>query len=86
MIYKLMDHIHYEGDEETPIIVDITNGKFFELNAISHNIIKLINQGSEVESIAEHISLKYSVDYKRVLNDVEKFIAQLVEMKILESI
>lgn len=82
---KLSDNIYCEGDDKSQIIVDVSRGKFFELNTISYDIVNLIIQNKTEKEMANFISSKYTVEAEVALHDIKVFIQQLIEMGILES-
>ena len=81
---KLTNSIYYEGNEECAIIVDTSQGKFFELNVISHEIVQLIKQNKTEEKIIEYIVSKYNVEIERASIDVKMFIQKLIDLGIVE--
>ena len=57
--------------------------KFIELNETASFIWDKVQQGLNVTDIAKELSLKYSVDYDKALNDTQKFIDILMKEEIV---
>ena len=70
--------------DEHLIILDVESGEFISTDGTGRTIMELLMQNKDKEEIVAEIESCYDVDEKfDVRNDVEKFIVQLIENKIL---
>jgi hypothetical protein len=59
------------------ILLDVSRGRFFRLNALASRIIDALQQGKTVTEVVNQVSHESSVDTEIVRLDVEEFIHQL---------
>ena len=55
-----------------------------KLNKTGFEIWNLIDNGLNKEQIIEHFVKKYSIDYNKATNDVNKIVQQMIEAKVVK--
>ena len=66
------------------VIMQIDKGYFFTLNETSEAIWNNIDGASDIDGIVDAVSLTFDVSPDECANDVEAFISELVEHKLIE--
>ena len=78
------DRIVIREIDEYLIILDVESGEFISTDGTGRTIMELLMQNKNNEEIAAEIQSKYDVDeIFDVKSDIEKFITQLIEKKIV---
>ncbi len=78
------DRIVIREIDEHLIILDVESGEFISTDGTGRTIMELLMQNKNNEEIVAEIQSKYDVDEMfDVKSDIEKFITQLIEKKIV---
>ncbi|MBO8164929.1 MAG: PqqD family protein [Brevibacillus sp.] len=60
------------------------NNEVYQLDEVGEQVWDLLDGKTSIEQIADHIARKYQVDSNMVLNDIQKFIQELVDKNLVE--
>ena len=69
------------GDEA--VLLDPGSGKYFALNAVAVRIVELALDGSTVGAMVDRLHEEFEVDRSTLRRDIESFVADLAQRKIL---
>lgn len=75
VMYRKIDNEYYVLEPET--------NTFLNFNEVGNFIFEKIIAGMERGQIVEEITENYSVDQKTAWSDVEEFLQELIELKII---
>ncbi len=63
--------------DENDIAFHPSTGNSYQLNEVAKEIIKMLNEGKEKDTIIEEIAREYNKDQKEIFIDVNDFLAKL---------
>jgi hypothetical protein len=67
------------------ILLDIAQGRVFELNPVAARIISLMAEAHSTAEIVERISHEFDTTHERVSDDLKAFIEILLDNKLVED-
>jgi hypothetical protein len=73
-------HVQDDG----AIVLDIRQGKMFNLNLVGSRILELLETGTTQSAIVDEISQKFEVSRDIAQSDVQEFIESLKQHHLLE--
>lgn len=71
-------------DDSTVMIYNPDNGDMYEMNSVSLEIIKMLQNNISGEQILNTLANDYNADVNLIAEDVQPFIDRLLEMKLLQ--
>lgn len=78
------DLITRKIDEETTMIYNPENGDMYELNSVSAEIIKLLQENKTGDQIIDYLANEYNVEIDLIIEDTKPLIGRLIEMNLLK--
>ncbi len=63
--------------DENDIAFHPSTGNSYQLNEVAKEIIKMLNEGKEKDTIIEEIAREYNKDKKEIFIDVSDFLTKL---------
>jgi len=70
---------------ETGFLYLPSSGETFTSNEIGKNIIRLLQKGEDKKNIVEQVTNEYDVDKNTFEKDLDDFISQLHQFKLIEE-
>jgi hypothetical protein len=83
-MYKVAESIRSTHSQDGAVLLDIRQGRMFNLNPVGSQILELLKAGSDEPSIVEKITQKFAVSRRVAEDDVREFIESLKHHNILE--
>ncbi|MAT56829.1 MAG: PqqD family protein [Melioribacteraceae bacterium] len=80
--YKVFDNL---AVSESGFLFSPSTGESFTLNPIANQILHLLKQGETINQIKEKILSEYDIDESSLEKDLDDFINQLINYKIVEE-
>ncbi len=72
--------VAWEVVDGEAVIVDVTTGDYFSLNAVGTDVWTSLHRGADVPSIVAATVTRYGVDRATVARDVEDLIGELEDI------
>lgn len=83
---KLRDNIAWMVDEKESLLVNHQSNHGLVLDGTGNKIIRLVSQGFSRNEIIESMIQKYTKsDFKTITDDIEHFLAQLIDNGFIEE-
>ncbi|MFH1592147.1 MAG: PqqD family protein [Candidatus Woesearchaeota archaeon] len=73
-----------EDEEEKFLVFDFSNAVLYVLNNVAGRITELSNGERDLKTILEILKNEYDVPENVLISDIEKFLNELVEKKLVE--
>ena len=70
------------GDEA--IALNLDNEMYYKLNAVAYDSWRVLIEGKSIEETCQVLQATYDVPSDVLLRDIESFIKQLYELKLIE--
>jgi hypothetical protein len=80
---EISQSLRSSHNSEGAVLLDIAGGKMYGLNPVASRILALLAQGLGEDQIKSEISRAFSVDIEVVGSDVDEFLAQLAEHRLI---
>jgi hypothetical protein len=79
----VLPYVRSFSDRDGAVIFDIRNGKYYSFNGVAGQIWSALQSGRTLEEIADEISTEFSVPRDRVEGDIQRFIGQAREKRLV---
>lgn len=83
-VYRRADKVAWRRLEDEVILMDLSGQKLQGLNEVAGRIWELLDGKRTTAEIAEQITQEFKADLKQAEKDIEEFISQLLEKKLVE--
>ena len=68
---------------ETGVLFDPTTGNTYTMNRVASLLLKGLQQGEELDSVAAHLIAQFDVDPDHLHRDIDEFIAQMKYLHLI---
>jgi len=66
------------------VILDLESGRYFGLNSMGARMVALLSTSDSIQAAHESLLREYDVDSKRLRQDLDNLIQQLLEHGLIE--
>jgi hypothetical protein len=84
-MHRVSGGVRSAHGQDGAIVLDVQQGKMFNLNRVGSRILELIESGSDEPEIVNLISQEFSTSREVVENDVREFIESLRTHKLVSE-
>ena len=84
-MYRVSDTVRSTHGQDGAIVLDIRQGRMFNLNIVGSRILELLNQGSAQPEIVDKIVREFGVNRPLAENDLQQFLETLEKYRLVES-
>jgi hypothetical protein len=67
------------------VILSLSSGEYFGLDAIGTKVWKLLLDGSSVEKVVDTLVLEFDIDRETLRSDVDALVKQLVDRGLIDA-
>ena len=85
-MYKVSENVRSTHNQDGAIVLDIRQGKIFNLNVVGSRILELLKSGSSQSSTAAEISREFSIGRDLAESDVREFLQTLEKCRLVERL
>jgi hypothetical protein len=85
-MYKVSDSVRSMHSQDGAIVLDVRQGRMFNLNFVGSRILELLKSGSTESTIVDLISSEFEVGRDIAERDVREFIDALKESWLVEPL
>jgi len=82
-MYKVSDTVRSTHSQDGAVVLDVRQGEMFNLNPVGSRILELLKSGSTEAAVIDEISRQFNADRGVVERDVQEFIANLQEHRLI---
>ncbi|ACZ21387.1 hypothetical protein Sked_14510 [Sanguibacter keddieii DSM 10542] len=86
MKYILSDSVAMTRTDYGYVILDTRKSKYFQVNAVAGEMLKLLASGRCVSDVAQSVADTYDIPGTRVLRDLEALISEALGACIIEQV
>lgn len=86
VIYTLTDNAMYQKVLEETVILDAQTGQYFTLDAITTQIVDLINQQKTIKDVATEIFQYYEAPIDMITQDICELVEEMLAKRLLKKI
>ena len=84
-MYRLSPTLRTTSSEEGGVVLDIAQGRMFELNPIATRMVRYLGEGRTKEEIFDTISREFETSRETVSSDFQQFLEILLENQLVEK-
>ena len=84
-MYRVSDEVRNTHSQDGGIVLDIRQGRMFNLNFVGSRILELLKSGSAESEIVNEISRQFDISLELAENDVREFIQTLKTHRLVED-
>ena len=84
-MHRVSGGVRSAHGQDGAIVLDVQQGKMFNLNRVGSRILELVESGSDEPEIVNLISQEFSTSREVVENDVREFIESLRTHKLVSE-
>jgi len=84
-MYRLSPTLRTTSSEEGGVVLDIAQGRMFELNPIATRMVSYLGEGRAKEEIIDTISREFETSRETVSSDFQQFLEILLENQLVEK-
>ncbi len=77
------DNVVWQELDGELVLMDLDRSVYLATNATGAMLAKLLTEDRSPEELAAHLVDQFGIDHDRALSDVDAFVAQLQEKKLL---
>ncbi|MDP9049857.1 MAG: PqqD family protein [Acidobacteriota bacterium] len=85
MSYEISSHVKFIADEEGGTLMDVKHDAILSLNETGTLIWEGLKRKDPVNTIAQHLANKYSLEYQQALVDVQEFLLVLKQNLLIHQ-
>ena len=86
VIYTLTDNAMYQKVLDETVILDAQTGQYFTLDAITTQIVDLINQQKTIKDVATEIFQSYEAPIDMITQDICELVEEMLAKRLLKII
>jgi hypothetical protein len=86
VIYTLTDNAMYQKVLDETVILDAQTGQYFTLDAITTQIVDLINQQKTIDDVATEIFQAYEAPIDIITQDIYELVDEMLAKRLLKKI
>ena len=86
VIYTLTDNAMYQKVLDETVILDAQTGQYFTLDAITTQIVDLINQQKTIKDVATEIFQSYEAPIDMITQDICELVEEMLAKRLLKKI
>jgi hypothetical protein len=75
--YRVSDDVIFRELENEAVLLDLSSGRYYGLNAVGTRVWTLMAGGTTVEAIVEALAAEFDADAARIAEDVGELLADL---------
>jgi outer membrane protein assembly factor BamB len=79
------DNIVYRMIDNEAVILNLDNGRYYNLNTVGTKIWNLLYKGKSIREILNSLKLEYSLPEQKLIKDIMKFIKHLKSKSLLKK-
>ena len=84
-MYRVSDAVRSTHGQDGGVVLDVRQGRMFNLNFVGSRILELLKSGSTESEIANDISRAFDISQELAENDVREFIQTLKTHRLVED-
>lgn len=84
MRYTINNSVKLTIIEEESVLLNVEDGKYYGIDEVGTEIVSLLARNEHISNIVNKIARSYNVEETKVASDVERFIARLSQLKLVE--
>ena len=84
-MYRVSANVRSVHSLDGAIVLDVEQGKMFQLNPAGARILELLKRGSDEAGLVDQISQEFGVDPEIAEQDVHEFVGALKGQRLLEE-
>lgn len=85
-MHRVLASVRSTHGQDGAIVLDIQQGRMFNLNLVGSRILELLEAGAPESLIAEKISREFDVSLDVVSKDLKDFVLTLEEQQLVEKL
>jgi hypothetical protein len=82
-MHHLSPDVVFRDLEGEAVILDLTSGRYFGLNAVGTRIWMLLEAGTPIEQIVRAIAEEYAADAAQIDRDVKALVEDLLSRRLI---
>ncbi len=83
MRYLIPPSVLYQELPGEAVVLNLATAEYFHLNQLGHAAWEMIRSGADRQAIDEKITREYDASPERIRSDLDAFLKQLVELKLV---
>jgi Coenzyme PQQ synthesis protein D (PqqD) len=83
--YLIPQDVLYQELPGEAVVLNLATAEYFHLNQLGHAAWEMIRSGADRKAIDEKITREYDASPERIRSDLDAFLKQLVELKLVVS-
>lgn len=83
MEYQLLEHISLTEVDDEVVLLDLNSGAYYGLNHVGAMLLQKLRAGDTLNVAVQKISAHYQTDERKVKQDVDELLQQLLEQKLI---
>jgi hypothetical protein len=84
-MYRVSDAVRSTHNRDGAIVLDVRQGRMFNLNFVGSRILELLKSGSPESAIVDEISREFDVNRDLAENDVREFLQDLKRRHLVDE-
>lgn len=84
-MYRVSNTVRSTHGQDGAIVLDIRQGRMFNLNVVGSRILELLNKGLAQPEIVDEIVREFGVSRHLAENDLQRFLETLEKHRLVES-
>ena len=85
MHYSIPEGVLYQELPGEAVVLNLGTAEYFHLNQLGHAAWEMIRSGADRQAIDAKLIREYDATPERIRSDLDKFLDQLVELKLVVS-
>jgi coenzyme PQQ synthesis protein D (PqqD) len=82
-MHRLSPDVVFRDLEGEAVILDLTSGRYFGLNAVGTRIWMLLEAGTPIEQIVRTVAEEYAADAAQIDRDVKALVEDLLSRRLI---
>lgn len=84
-MYRVSEGVRSTHGQDGAIVLDIRQGRMFNVNLVGSRILELLKSGSAQPEIVQEIIREFGISRHLAENDVQNFLQTLTKYQLVES-
>jgi hypothetical protein len=81
--YRVSDDVIFRELDREAVLLDLSSGRYYGLNAVGTRLWTLLAGGADVEAIVEALAAEFDAETALITQDVRELLADLTERGLI---
>lgn len=86
MPYRLARRVAFETVDDGAVLLDLDNGRYYELNAVAGRAIEMLADEREISNLVHRLLGEFEVEAKTLEADLHRLFDRLLEQGLVEPV